>query len=196
MYIIGLTGGIASGKSTVAGMLRSLGAAVVDADAVSRALTAPGGEALPAIREAFGDEVFDGGELNRGALAGRIFHDEAARRRLNGVMHPRITDGVRAQLRALEDSGVRTAVVDMPLLLEVGFDKYIDALWVCRLPRAQQIDRLMARNNLSRDEALARIESQGPDTQYDHADVCIDTGGSPVQVRAQVERAWDSLGKA
>lgn len=196
MYIIGLTGGIASGKSTVAGMLQDLGAALVDADAVSRALTASGGEALPAIRETFGDGVFQGVELNRKALADRIFGDEAARQRLNGLMFPRILAGVQAQLRELSERGTPVAVVDMPLLQEAGFDKYVDALWVCTLPLELQITRLMARNGLTREEALARVQSQDSTAQMAaHADICIDTGGTLEEVRAQVEQAWQAANK-
>lgn len=194
MYIIGLTGGIASGKSTVAGMLRDLGAAVVDADQVSRALTASGGEALPAIREAFGDSVFDGRKLNRRALADRIFADETARQKLNGLMHPRIFAGVQAELHALAKAGIPVAVVDMPLLVDAGFDRYVDALWVCTLPEDLQLSRLMARNGLPRDEALARLRSQQSTARLAaHADVRIDTGGDLAEVRAQVERTWATV---
>lgn len=194
MYTIGLTGGIATGKSTVAELLRQLGAAVVDADAVSRALTAPGGEALPAIREAFGDGVFDGETLNRRALADLIFDQEDARLRLNALMFPRIVSGVRVQLERLAAQGTDIAVVDMPLLFESGFAASVDAIWICRLPLEQQITRLMARNRLTRQEALARIRSQKKELEASgQFGITIDTGGSPEALHMQVIRAWEAL---
>jgi len=118
MYAIGLTGGIATGKSTVAALLREYGASVIDADAISRELTAPGGVALPIIRAHFGDEVFQGGALNRSALAARIFADEQARLALDAIMHPLVYADMFERVCVLVDRGEKLVVLEIPLLFE------------------------------------------------------------------------------
>ena len=118
-YVLGLTGGIACGKSYVARLLRQRGIPVLDADAISRSLTAPGGEALPAVRAAFGDQVFDGDTLNRRALGEVVFADPAARKRLEGILHPLIISRMQ---RETEASGAPLVAWDVPLLYETGMD--------------------------------------------------------------------------
>ena len=194
MYKIGLTGGIATGKTTVRQILEALGVPVVDADGISRALTAPGGAALADIREAFGDGVFEGRELRRGALADRIFSDPDARQRLNAIMLPRIRAGALDALRVLEGQGVPVAALDMPLLFEMGFDREVDTLWLCDLPEETRLSRLMARNGLSREQALARMESQQSQAELlPRADVVIWTGGTVAQTKKRVEEALAAL---
>ncbi|MBQ8537287.1 MAG: dephospho-CoA kinase, partial [Clostridia bacterium] len=120
MKVIGITGGIACGKSTLCNTLRDLGALVWDADAASRALTAPGGKALPAVREAFGDEVFNpDGTLNRKALGALVFNDEKARQQLNGLVHPLVYEDMEAFLCAHADE--KAVFLDVPLLFETGY---------------------------------------------------------------------------
>ncbi len=158
---IGLTGSIACGKSTVAAMLRKLGCPVVDADAISRAVTAPGGRALPALREAFGDAIFDGGILNRPALSAIVFADDAQRERLNGLLHPMILAQIRDDLDDLAASHP-IVFADVPLLYECGMADWFDAVWVASVPRETQIARIMQRDGLTREQAIARIGSQMP----------------------------------
>lgn len=166
MQIIGLTGGIACGKSTVAAMLRKLGAPVIDADAISRSLTAPGGEALPAIRKAFGDAVFHpDGTLERKALAALVFGDPEQLERLNAITHPLIFSRMQSEIGRCREAGAPLVVLDVPLLLEAGFDRLCtQTLCVCA-DEETQIARLFSRDGLTRSEALSRIRSQMPVAQ-------------------------------
>lgn len=163
MQIIGLTGGIACGKSTVAAMLRSLGAPVIDADAISRSLTAPGGEALPAIRKAFGDTVFSpDGTLDRKALAALVFSDSAQLEQLNAITHPLILSRMRSEIDRCREAGAPLVVLDVPLLLEAGFDRLCTQTLCVVADEETQIARLSSRDGMTRQEALARIRSQMP----------------------------------
>ena len=138
---IGLTGSIACGKSTVSAYLQALSIPVVDADAISRALTAPGGEALPALRKAFGDRVFLGDELDRRALAALVFSNERERERLNALLHPRIREQI---VRGLCAHAGALVVGDIPLLFECGMETLFDRVWVVTASRETQIARLRA----------------------------------------------------
>ncbi len=161
VYILGLTGGIASGKSEAAKHLSSLGAMCIDADAISRAMTAPGGPLLPAIREAFGDEVFDEeGNLNRRALADVVFADPMQRRLLDSVTHPAIQKAMMDDVERAEEEGKPLVVLNVPLLFETGMDALCDETWLISLDRDKQIERLMERDGLTREQAIARIDSQ------------------------------------
>jgi len=191
MYTIGLTGGIASGKSTVAALLREFGAPVIDADAISRELTAPGGVALPALRARFGNEVFEGDALNRRALGERIFADQAARHALDAIMHPLVYAGMHAQICALVDRGRKAAVLEIPLLFESGFDSQVDEIWLTVLPREEQLRRLIARDGLTEIEAAARVGSQWPAERKQRlAQVHIDTAEPIERLAVQVRTAW------
>ena len=163
MKIIALTGGIACGKSTLAEMLRDLGAPVIDADAISRSLTAPGGKALPALREAFGGEVFqDGQTLNRAALAARVFQDPEQLRKLNAVTHPLIIAQMKSEIERCRKSGAPVVVLDVPLLFETGLDRLADETVCVSAPLPVQLKRLMTRNGLTEEQAMRRIQSQLP----------------------------------
>lgn len=191
MYKIGLTGGIASGKSTVAAILRELGAPVIDADALSRELTAPGGAALPELRARFGDAIFEGGVLNRRALGALIFADASAREALNAAIHPLVFAKMEAQIAALADRGEAAVVLEIPLLFETGYDAQVDEIWLADLPREEQARRLMARDGLSPADADARIDSQWPlERKRSRARVRIDTGLPPEQLASLVRDAW------
>lgn len=183
---IGLTGSIACGKSTVSAYLRELGYPVVDADAISHALTAPGGDALPALRAEFGDGIFDGEALNRQRLGSLVFSDPAARARLNALLHPMILAEIEAQLLAL-DTPNSFVFGDVPLLYECGMAHMFDLVWVVHIPREEQIRRLFIRDGLSREEALQRIASQMPqDEKCRRADACISTEGTIEDTRQQI----------
>lgn len=180
MRVIGLTGGIACGKSTISAGLRALGATVIDGDALSRTLTAPGGEALPALREAFGDAVFHAdGTLDRRALGAIIFSDDGARARLDALMQPALRRMILAGIEEARRSGAPLCVLDMPLLYEAGLDGLCDRVWCAWLPRQTQLERLMARDGFTLPEAEARLRSQlSTDEKAARADVVIDTSGS------------------
>ena len=130
-YVIGLTGGIACGKSHVARELRSLGVPVLDADAISRGVTAPGGAALPAIRAAFGDEVFQGESLDRRALGALVFGDAQKRRQLEEIIHPLV---IAQMQRETEEANAAVVGWDVPLLYETGMDARCDEVWCVYVP--------------------------------------------------------------
>ncbi|MBQ8081183.1 MAG: dephospho-CoA kinase [Clostridia bacterium] len=184
--VIGLTGGIASGKSNVSNALKKAGVPVVDADQVSRSLTADGGEALPMLRDAFGDDVFAGDSLDRRRLAELVFSDGEALRRLNALMHPLILERIDRQLNELREQGVPAAVLDAPLLFEAGLEGRCDEVWCVWLPQKEQLRRLCARDGLTQALGLRRIRSQMPTLQKKRrADRVIDTRGTPGESAAQ-----------
>ena len=152
---IGLTGSIACGKSTVSQYLRQKGCFIVDADAISRALTADGGAALPEIRRAFGDDVFSGASLDRAKLGQLVFADAQKRETLNAILHPMILSEIRRQLDRLDAPG-QIVVGDVPLLFECGMESMFDTVWVVRAARETQIQRLFERDGLSREQAERR----------------------------------------
>lgn len=174
---LGLTGGIACGKSHVAAVLAALGCRVLDGDRISRQLTAPGGIALPAIRAAFGCAVLDeSGALNRKALGELIFHDPAQREKLDAIMRPLI----RAEIdRALQTETDAVTVLEMPLLFEQRLDRLCDRVWCVSLPESEQLARLMRRDGLNELQATERIRSQLPlkDKRL-RSDVVIWTAGT------------------
>ena len=158
-YIVGLTGGIACGKSHVARFLRDLGVPVIDADALSHALTAPGGEALPAIRAAFGEGVFDGEVLDRRALGEAVFADAEKRKKLEEILHPLIIARMR---QATRESGAAIVGWDVPLLYETGMDRECGEVWCVYITPEEQKKRVMRRDGLNGEQARSRIASQMP----------------------------------
>ena len=182
MLILGLTGGIACGKSTISLTLRELGAVIVDGDALSRELTAPLGAALPAIRRRFGNDVFlADGTLDRRALGSIVFRSDEARAALDDIMQPLLLDMIRQRISEARSEGAAVCVLDMPLLYEKGLERLCDRVWCAWLPHETQLSRLMARDGFTREEAQSRIDSQLPtDEKAARADVVIDTSG-PIQ---------------
>ena len=198
MRIIGLTGGIASGKTSVAACLQRLGAAVVDADLLAREVVEPGEAALAAIAASFGGRVLHpDGSLNRAALAEIVFSDPEARRTLEAITHPAIRARADQKLAALRDAGVQTAFYVAPLLIEAGNASRVDEIWVVYLDRESQLSRLMARDSLGREAALRRIASQMPmEEKRLLGKVVIDNRGTREALEAQVLRIWrEELGK-
>lgn len=162
MYkIIGLTGGIASGKTTVSDYLKERGYTVLDADAYSRKTTAKNGPAIPAIKQAFGHDIVNtGGELDRKKLGSIIFNDADKRRQLNEIVHPLIRDMMNSDEQKFIEEG--HVFLDIPLLFENGLNERCDFVVTVFVDRDTQLKRLTARNNLSIEEAEARINSQMP----------------------------------
>lgn len=194
MHIIGLTGSIACGKSTVSMRLRALGALVIDADALSRALTQDGGRALPAIRARFGDEVFQGSSLNRRALGAIVFTNARAKAELEAILHPLILADLRAALQAARKSGANIVVLDVPLLFESGMDALCDEIFCVWVDEETQLARLMARDRLTEAEARARIASQMPQAdKLARSDVHIDNNGTPAQTCARVDALYAAV---
>ena len=192
MRIIGLTGGIASGKTSVALLLERLGAAVVDADRLAREVVEPGEEALSRISEAFGSKVLNSdGTLNRAALGQIVFADQGARRTLEAITHPAIRRRAEESLARLQQAGVETAFYVAPLLFEAGSAANYSEIWVVYLDRETQLERLMGRDGLDREQALARIASQMPmEEKKLLGRRVIDNGGTKAELEAQVMRLW------
>ena len=190
---IGLTGSIACGKSTVSAYLRELGYIVADADAISHALTAPGGRALPLLREAFGDAVFDGDVLNRRALGSMVFSDPKKRAQLNAILHPMIISEIHAALLS-HDAPDTLVFGDIPLLFECGMEHMFDRIWVVSVQEDIQLARIMERDHLSQDEALARIRAQMPLQEKRRlADAVIDSSGTIDETRRQIDHLIASI---
>lgn len=192
MRVIGLTGGIACGKSNVSETLRELGAVIIDGDVLSRELTAPGGEALPAIRARFGDGVFhEDGTLNRRGLGAVIFGNDEARLALDHIMQPLLWALIRRRMEEARAAGSAVCVLDMPLLYEAGLDALCDTVWCVYIPEETQIERLMARDGFTRQEALSRLRSQMPAKEKaEKAQVVIDTSGSISYTKAMLPELY------
>lgn len=189
MRTIALTGGIGSGKSTVAGMLRDLGARVIDADQVAREVVEPGQPALAEIVAWFGPGILrSDGQLNRPALASRIFTDSSDRERLNSIVHPRVGERLRAETELAQREGLSVLIIDIPLLFE-SQEKYVyDEVWVVWAPEVEQVRRIVARDGLSTEQAAQRLAAQIPLAEKcARADRVINNDGSLVETRRQVE---------
>ena len=189
MRRVGLTGGIGSGKSTVARLLADLGASVIDADAIAREVVAPGSEGLAALVATFGPRILTPeGSLDRAVLAEIAFADPGARERLNAITHPRIAARTAELMSALPDDAV--FVHDVPLLAELGLQKAYDLVVVVDAPDDLRVRRLVERG-LSETDARARIAAQATREQrLAVADVVIDNSGTLESLREQVESAW------
>jgi dephospho-CoA kinase len=194
--IVGLTGGIASGKSTVTQMLRDLGAYVVDADVWARKVVAVGSEGLAEITRAFGADVLNAdGSLNREKLGAIVFHDEAARTQLNAITHPRVRQGMREETTAfLRDRPSEPIVWDVPLLFEGETQNYVQKTVLVYVSQETQLQRLMLRDAMDATDANARIHAQMPIAEKrGMADYVIDNSGSIEQTRGQVQHVWAIL---
>jgi dephospho-CoA kinase len=195
MRVIGLTGGIASGKSTAARMLAELGAPVVDADQIARDVVQPGQPALAEIVDAFGAEVLlPDGTLDRKRLGALVFADADKRRRLNAITHPRIGGATQGRLAELRAAGAPLAIYEAALIVENGLHRALDGLIVVSCSEAQQLARLVGRDGLGEDEARARIAAQAPlADKLAAATWVVDTGGSLADTRQQIGRIWEQI---
>lgn len=199
MFLIGLTGGIASGKSTVASILCSLGIDVIDADKIARDVVQPGKPAWLQIRREFGSDVLlNDGQINRPALGRIVFNDHDKRRKLNRITHPEIHKEMGLQCLKLFLRGRQFVVVDVPLLYETRtMLRFIHKVIVVQCSPSQQVERLMLRNNFSEEEARKRINSQLPlDQKCALADFVVDNTGDQEQLRHQVEDIVRELRKS
>ncbi|MBK9715604.1 MAG: dephospho-CoA kinase [Kouleothrix sp.] len=214
IYLIGLTGNIACGKSTVIAMLRERGAAVIDADRVTHDLQLPGEPVYQAIVATFGPAILatPGGPIDRRALGAIVFADPAALRRLEQIVHPAVHARILSWLESLgaRDLGLEAsehwqapspkpqtpavAVIDAIKLLESGWKPLCDAIWVVTCAAGQQVARLVATRGMSEQEARGRIAAQPPQAdKIAQADVLIDNSGSLDQTRRQVDAAWQAI---
>lgn len=189
---VGLTGGIAAGKSTVAARLTSLGAAVIDHDVLARQVVAPGTSGLEAVAEAFGPQVVTVlGELDRAALGAEVFTDAAARERLNAIVHPLVTEAARERESAAVAAGSTVVVHDVPLLVETGQAGHFDEVVVVDAPAEMRVRRLVSSRGMTEAQAWARLAAQADDeARIEVADVVLDGSGSVAELDAQVDALW------
>ncbi|MEW6532850.1 MAG: dephospho-CoA kinase [Thermodesulfobacteriota bacterium] len=187
MLVVGLTGGIASGKSTVSRMFKEAEVPVICLDELAREVVKPGSSALEQIRNEFGDAVLDSdGCLDRNAMARLVFADPEKRKRLEAIIHPRVGQEKNRIASELERAGHDLVVVDVPLLYEVGWDQSCDVVVVVYAPGEVQEQRLRERDGLTEKDAHSRLGAQGPiDEKRDRADLVIDNTGSLEDTRAQ-----------
>jgi len=192
MKIIGLTGGIGSGKSTVSRFLAGLGATIVDADRVGHKAIKPGTELWREVVAAFGQQIVNSsGEIDRKKLGEIVFGSAESLSRLNRIMHPRMCDMVKARLEGYQRQGVEVVVLEAPLLIEAAWISLVDEVWVTAASEAIVLKRLQERAGLSKEEALARIRSQLPsEERIKRADVVINTDCSLDEVKTRVKGLW------
>jgi len=196
MLKVGLTGGIASGKSTVSEAFARLGAKVLDADEVAREVVLPGKPAWTKLRHTFGSEFFHpDGRLNRSKLRRLVFADPEQRSRLNAIVHPEVMREIDFRFEQLTSSAEHAVVlVDIPLLIEVGVAHRFDKVVVVYATENVQIKRLMQRDGLSREEARQALSVQiDLREKAKKADFVIDNSGTPGETQAQVEKVWQEL---
>jgi len=192
-YIIGLTGNIACGKSTVRGMIAEYGAATLDADALVHDLYMPGDPVYRAVVEAFGADILGmDAEIDRRALGRKVFGDPAALARLEGLTHPAVIERTWEWVAARQKTPV--VVVDAVKLIEAGIADGCDAVWVVTCPLEEERRRLMTRPGMSAAEADRRLAAQAPDAaKIARAAVVIENGGPLDATRAQIDRAWAAI---
>ena len=191
MKLIGLTGGVGSGKSTVARMFAGLGATVVDADEATHAVYAPGTDGFDAIVEAFGPQYVRDGQIDRKRLGDLVFQDEAARLRLNEIVHPRVREWMAARTAEAVERGAEVVIQDVALLFENGLqDLFSSTVLVYARPQTQ-IERLVGQRGVSPDRARSMLAAQMPiDKKRALATFVIDNDGNLEATRRQVEEVW------
>lgn len=197
MFVIGLTGGIGTGKSSVCRVLGTLGAAVVDADGVAHEAYEPGAAAWRSVVDAFGEGVLDGGgRIDRKRLGDIVFNDGRALRKLNAIVHPDVRRRLEERIRELGREGADVVVIEVPLLVEAiregrGWGEMLDEVWVVAAPEDRIIQRVWERGRMGEDAVRSRMESQASDRErIEYADAVIDNGGSLDGLRNQVRNLW------
>ncbi|EJV84746.1 MULTISPECIES: dephospho-CoA kinase [Bacillus] len=196
--VIGLTGGIASGKSTVSEMFRELSIPVIDADVIAREVVEQGKPAYNKIVEVFGAEVLQqDGELDRPRLGSIVFYNEEKRLQLNKIVHPAVREEMNRQKEMYIKEGVQAVVLDIPLLFESKLTSLVDRILVVAVKPHTQLERLMKRNNFSEEEATARIQSQMPlEEKVKNADEVINNDGTIMGTKTQLQvilKKWNII---
>lgn len=193
--VIGLTGGIASGKSVVSGMLAERGALIIDADKVGHEAYAPGNECYSAVVQAFGPEIVaTDGSIDRKALGGKVFGNPDERKRLEGIVWPWMKETMAQRLDAIRKEGTPVVVLEAAVLIEADWIPITDEVWVVIVPPEVARERVMQRNNLSAEDADARINAQlTNDERKKHAKVVIENTGTLEELDVKVGAAWEKL---
>jgi len=194
MLVIGLTGGIGTGKSEVTRMLEALGAAVINADQVGHEAYRPDSESWKEVVKSFGEQILrPDRDIDRQKLGAIVFADSDQLSKLNQIMHPRMARIVSDQLESLRGQGTRVAVVEAALLFEAGWDSLVDEVWATDTPVETVIERLQARNGMSAEEVLKRIDSQMDRSErLKRAQVIVDNGGDVADLESKVETLWNT----
>ncbi|MBU2702463.1 dephospho-CoA kinase [Sporomusaceae bacterium BoRhaA] len=192
MRFIGLTGGIASGKSTVSALLKKQGAFIIDADQIAYNVVEQGEQAYKDIVTAFGgDVVLADGRLNRQKLGALVFQDAKKRALLEKFTHPRIEERIVELIEFAQKNSYPVIILDMPLLFETGWDKRVDEVWVIQVDESIQRQRLMKRNSFSEQEATLRMKAQKSQVEkIRKADQVIDNNGDLAKLQAEILRVW------
>lgn len=193
--VIGLTGGIGSGKSTVSQLLAELGAIIIDADKVGHQAFLPNTPAWHDVTAAFGQQIITpSGEIDRQKLGQIVFNDPESLSRLNQIMHPRMYDMMQEKIKEYRKQEAAVVVVEAAILIEANWQSLVDQIWVTVTPESTVIKRLKEQRGLDEEQTLARIRSQLPiDERRRHADVIIDNNGDLDQVREKVKELWQKL---
>ncbi|GBD10947.1 Dephospho-CoA kinase [bacterium HR23] len=192
MVVIGVTGGIGTGKSTVTSILRELGAVVIDADKIGHEAYRPGTQAWQEVVEAFGKDILlPSGEVDRKRLGALVFNDPQALARLNAIMHPKMYTMAQERIQQAKAQGHRVIVLEAAVLLEAGWDPLVDEIWVVTAPEEVAVQRVQARSGLSREAVLARLRAQMPqEERVKRAHVVVENAGSLEDLRRTVEDLW------
>lgn len=197
LIVIGLTGGIASGKSTVTALLKEKGAVIIDADKIAREIMSKGEPAWFEVLNYFGDEILndDRSDIDRKKLASIVFSDKAKLEALNNITHPKIIEEIKKQVEEYKKAGKKIIVIDAALLIEAGLDKIVDEVWVIAANEDVQLQRLMAREkDITKDEAVKRIKSQMPLAEkLKFADRVIDNNSNIEETKNQVDKIWTKI---
>jgi len=192
--LIGLTGGVGSGKSTVAEMLRELGAEVLDADEAAHAAYEPGSPGFDAVVKEFGTDYVREGRIDRRKLGELVFHDPDARRRLNAIVHPLVREWMVRRTAEAVERDVEIVVQDVPLLFESKLEQLFNSIVLVYVPEAIQLERLVEGRGIDPGRARAIIDAQMPiDEKRDRAHHVIDNSGTVEQTRSQVEEMWAQM---
>lgn len=195
MKVIGLTGGIGSGKSTVSGYLAELGAVIIDADKVGHEAFKPHTAAWHDVVEAFGNEVLaPDGEIDRAKLGGVVFNNPESLKKLNGIMHPRIKQMIKIQIENYRKKGLKVVVVEAYGLIEADWISMVDQVWVTVSSESVVLERLKKQRGLDEEQILARIRSQlSPEERGKYADVIIQNDGKLEEMKGKVKELWAGL---
>jgi dephospho-CoA kinase len=195
MIVIGLTGGILTGKSTVSGMLAERGAVIIDADKVGHQAYQPHTDVWQELVDTFGEWILkQNGEIDRKRLGEIVFHDPSALILLNKIVHPRMREIIEEELKRLRAEGASVVVIEAAVLIEAKWTDLVDRIWVTTAPAEKVIDRLQNRVGLSEEQARARIAAQlPPEDKVKHADVVIDTNCDLAELGIRVLDLWEEL---
>jgi len=195
MKVIGLTGGIGSGKSTVSQFLQELGAVLIDADKVGHEAYQPNTDTWREVVAAFGKQILaPDNSIDRKKLGGIVFSSPESLARLNQIVHPRMYEMMKSHIEEYRQQGVDVVVLEAAILLEAGWNRLVDEVWVTAAPESTVVERTMERTGLPEEQILARMRSQmSPEERAKHADVVINNDGTQDELKAKVKELWEGL---